>query len=133
MKWPGYIYLFAIIILFGVSCINTLTVKSPDKNNSITLELNDNGTLFYSIQSHGTKAVEKSLMGMNIADSALDFNSDLVYVKTENLVIDETYALPTGKTSVYINKANESKKSIQTLFSANHRSKHSKAVWPFRL
>ncbi len=100
--------LFVCIIICGISCTNNLTVKSPDKNNSITLKLNDGGTLFYSIQSHGVKALEMSLMGMDISDSTLNFNSDLVFVKAENKVIDETYTLPTGKTSSYINKANES-------------------------
>jgi alpha-glucosidase len=108
MKRFRNINLFAFIIFIGVSCTNTLTLKSPNKKNSITLELNDNGSLFYSIQSHGTRAIEKSLMGMNISDSTLDFNSGLTFVKTKDLVIDEAYTLPTGKTSVYINKANES-------------------------
>jgi len=102
------INLLVLLILIGVSCTNTLTVKSPDKNSSITLKLNDNGTLFYSIKSHGTKALEMSPMGMDITDSTLNFNSDLVFVKAKNSVIDETYTLPTGKTSSYINKANES-------------------------
>ena len=87
-------------ILLGVSCTNTLTVTSPDENNSITLELDDNGTLFYSVQSHGTNAIEKSLMGMDITDSTLNFNAGLTFVKAKELEIDETYELPTGKTSV---------------------------------
>ncbi len=100
--------LFALIILISVSCTNTMTVKSPDKNNSVTLEINNKGILFYSIQSHGIKAIEKSLMGMDIVDSALNFNSGLVFVKANKSVIDETYSLPTGKTSLYKNNANES-------------------------
>ncbi len=102
------INLFAMTILLGVSCTNTLTVKSPDKNNSITLELDDNGTLFYTVQSSGIHAIEKSLMGMDITDSILDFNAGLIFVKARELEIDETYELPTGKTSVYRNKASES-------------------------
>ena len=108
MKRYRNICLFGCIILFGSSCSNDLTVKSPDKNNSITLELNDNGILFYSLKSHGTRVIEKSKMGMDIIDSSLNFNSDLAFVNTNNRVIDETYSLPTGKTSVYVNNANES-------------------------
>ena len=70
------------------------------------LELNENGTLYYSVQSHGIKAIERSLMGMEI-DSTLDFNSGLRFVNSTQSLIDETYHLPTGKTSVYRNKANE--------------------------
>ena len=102
------INLVALIILLGVSCTNTLTVKSPDKNNRITLELDDNGTLFYSVQSCGINVIGRSLMGMEIIDSTLNFNANLTFVKVEEIEIDETYVLPTGKTSVYRNNASES-------------------------
>jgi alpha-glucosidase len=99
--------LFLLIILI-TSCSQSLMVKSPDNNNSITLELNKDGTLFYSIQSHRINAVSKSLMGVDITDPMLDFNSGLSNEGVQKSVIDETYSLPTGKTSVYINKANQS-------------------------
>ena len=85
-----------------------MTVTSPDKGNSISLELNDDGTLYYSIRSHGLNPVEQSLMGMELTDSLFDFNSGLTLKVIRRSVIDETYSLPTGKTSLYINKANES-------------------------
>jgi alpha-glucosidase len=107
MKRKVNICLLALTLLFEASCINTLTVKSPDKNNNILLELNGNGALFYSVQSHGTIAIEKSVMGMEITDSTLDFNSGLSFMTSEKRMIDETYSLPTGKTSTYVNKANE--------------------------
>jgi alpha-glucosidase len=95
-----------------------LTVKSPDKNNGITLELSDKGTLFYTIRSHKIKVIDKSLLGVDISDSMLNFNSGLTLVKTEKMVIDETYSLPTGKTSVYVNHANE---SVFTFKNPNNR------------
>lgn len=98
---------FALIILSGASCANNLTVESPDGNNRISLELDDKGSLFYSVHSHGAKAIDMSSMGMDIADSALDFNSGLKFVKAIRTKIDESYTLPTGKTSTYINKAVE--------------------------
>lgn len=101
-------YLSVLLILLEASCTKTMTVKSPDKNNSISLELNEKGTLYYSVRSHGTTAIERSVMGMEIADSTLDFNSGLRLVKREKRMIDETYSLPTGKTSTYLNKATES-------------------------
>lgn len=85
-----------------------MTVTSPDKGNSISLELNDDGTLYYSIRSHGLNPVEQSLMGMELTDSLFDFNSGLTLKVIRRSVIDESYSLPTGKTSLYINKANES-------------------------
>lgn len=95
------------LIYVGTSCKRNLTVESPDKQTSISLEVNENGTLYYSVISHGHDAILQSLMGMELADSMYDFNSGLSFKGTERSVIDETYSLPTGKTSVYINKANE--------------------------
>ena len=66
MKRFRDINLLVLMSLIGMSCTSKLTVKSPDNSNSITMELNDNGTLFYSIQSNGTRAVKKSLIGMCI-------------------------------------------------------------------
>jgi alpha-glucosidase len=96
---------FALAMATGVSCTNKLTVESPDKHNRISLELNEKGSLFYSIQSHGISAVDLSLMGMDISDPAFDFNSGLRFLRSEKSTINETYTLPTGKTSTYINKA----------------------------
>jgi alpha-glucosidase len=85
-----------------------MELKSPDKSNRISLELNESGTLLYSIQSHNLNAIERSVMGADLADSLYDFNSGLRLVNCTKSVIDETYSLPTGKRSVYINRANES-------------------------
>ena len=100
-------YVSILLIILCASCTQNMTVTSPDKHNSITLQLNENGTLLYSVQSHGKDAVKQSLMGIELADSLYDFNSGLFFKGTERSVIDETYSLPSGKTSVYINKANE--------------------------
>jgi len=108
MRKIRIINLLVVVILINLSCTNTLTLKSPDENNRITLELDDNGCLYYSIISSGVKAIENSLMGMDLADSLLDFNSGLEFVKVEKRRIEETYTLPTGKKSIYVNNANES-------------------------
>lgn len=108
MNKVGGIILLVLVVLISFSCTSTLCTRSPDKNNSIALELNADGTLFYTIESHGTQVVGKSLMGAGISDSTLCFNSGLSFVKVKEVLIDEKYRLPTGKTSTYINKANES-------------------------
>lgn len=109
------INLLVFVTLTGISCSIELKVKSPDSSNTITLELDDNGNLFYTIVSNGTTAVNKSVMGVDIEDTALYFNSGLSFQKAEESLIDETYTLPTGKTSVYINRAN------QTVFTFKNR------------
>jgi alpha-glucosidase len=102
-----YLFTLIIIIISNTSCTDRMTVKSPDGENSITLEIDKNGTLFYSVQSYQTPVIGKSLMGIEISDSTLDFNSNLKLVKVKKRFIDEIYTLPTGKTSTYKNKANE--------------------------
>lgn len=108
MKIPGIQIVYMTVACILYSCSGSLTVMSPDKNNCIILKLDDRGTLYYSISSGGTTAIGRSLMGMDIADSILDFNSGLEFIKSRKRKIDEIYSLPTGKTSTYVNRANES-------------------------
>ena len=107
MKRLPVVLLFVLILLTQFSCIHSFTVQSPDQLNSISLTLNANGSLSYTIKSHGLVAIENSVMGMDIADSSLAFNSGLSFAEAKKLKIDESYRLPTGKTSVYRNKANQ--------------------------
>lgn len=72
-----------LIILMGASCTSSMTVISPGKNNRISLELDEQGRLYYSIYSNSITAVEKSLLGMDIEDAALDFNSGIEFLKAE--------------------------------------------------
>lgn len=100
-------YTLIFLIILSTSCTQNLTVTSPDKQNIISLELNEEGTLIYSVRSHGTNAIMQSVMGMVLDDSLFDFNSELSFEGKSRSKIDESYSLPTGKTSHYINKANE--------------------------
>ncbi len=100
-------FFYISIILILSSCVKTLSLSSPDNQTTIFLELNEQGKLYYSVQSHHIEALQKSQMGMDISDSSLDFNSGLIFVKETKSFIDETYRLPTGKRSAYRNKANE--------------------------
>ncbi len=123
MKKLTFLFLSLPIILIAISCTRDFTVESPDKRNSISLELDQNGTIHYSIISNGTLVVEKSSLGVNITDPSLNFNTGLTFLNSQKLVIDETYTLPTGKTYRYKNHANEtsytfnneSDKSIQLI------------------
>lgn len=96
-----------ILILAGTACNSMMTVESSGNICTITLELTEQGTLNYHVKCKGTEVVRQSIMGMDIADPTLDFNSNLTFVSSEARLIDETYSLPTGKTSTYLNLANE--------------------------
>ena len=102
------VYSILVFLPFFMGCNPGLTVKSPDHANLIALSLDEKGSLNYSVRSHGITAVEKSPMGIGISDPAFDFNSGLRLIRSTDDEIDETYFLPTGKTSTYVNKANQS-------------------------
>ena len=99
--------LIIIIQLMLAACGRDMTVRSPGGGNTITLELTENGSLVYSVRSGGITALEKSSMGVMTGDHAFEFSSELSLVESKNRVIDETYTLPTGKRSTYVNRANE--------------------------
>lgn len=98
----------AILFFSGFSCSPSLTVESPHKKNKILLELNENGNLSYSIEINGAITLNDAQMGLETEAPSYSFSENLSHVKTEERFIDETYTLPTGKTSKYINQANES-------------------------
>jgi alpha-glucosidase len=97
----------AVLLIITVSCTKRYTVNSPDRSNRITIELDDRGSLFYTIESHGTLAVEKSHLGVLLAGTGMSFDSGLTFSDSRKRKIDETYTLPTGKTSTYSNRAYE--------------------------
>ena len=108
MKKPENVIWLILMMIFCFSCKPSLITRSPDQKNSIGLELDKNGTLFYSVNAYETRVIEKSRMGMEITDSTFNFNSGLSFVGSEESSINEKYTLPTGKTSTYVNKDNES-------------------------
>jgi alpha-glucosidase len=84
----------------------TYTVKSPD--GRIVLRVGHDarkGTLGYDVISGGTPVIEQGALG--ISTSAGDFTSGLAFVRQARRAIDETYRLPVGKRSSYVNRAQE--------------------------
>lgn len=81
-------------------------VSSPDGRITAALVFDETaGAVTYSVKSGWVTIIESSPMGM-ITDMA-DFTHgmSLKSVTTEN--VDETYQLPVGKRSTYVNRANE--------------------------
>jgi alpha-glucosidase len=81
-------------------------LQSPAGNITVTLSLSEGaGALSYKVQSGGTEVIGTSSLG--ILTSKGDFTGGLALASKTPRVIDESYWLPSGKWSTYVNHANE--------------------------
>ena len=80
-------------------------VKSPNSNLVLSVEMDEQGRLFYLVRKHGKSVTERGSLG--ISTSLGQFTEGLIYEKQETTVISETYSIPVGKKAVYENQANE--------------------------
>ncbi|MBN2506793.1 MAG: glycoside hydrolase family 97 N-terminal domain-containing protein [Verrucomicrobia bacterium] len=81
-------------------------VVSPSGAIQAAVVMDDNtGAVFYHVRSRGATVLEPSPMG--ITTSVGDFTRGLRFVSRAVEEIRETYGLPVGKRSTYVNHANE--------------------------
>lgn len=80
------------------------TISSPDSKIKITVTLN-NQQLKYNVSKEGNEIVSLSPLG--IKTSKEDFSNGLNQISSSTKSINESYSLPSGKKSVYINNYNE--------------------------
>lgn len=98
--------LLAVCFLGACSLKSDFSVSSPDGEISATLKFDkEQGVLNYSVQSRGTEIISASPIGINTDKG--DFRSGMKLKKQTSKTIDETYSLPQGKVSTYLNNANE--------------------------
>lgn len=98
----------AVCLMAGMfSCKDDLAVSSPDGKLSIQVTGDEQGRLSYRITGNGNALFQASAMGVNGTDPAFTFTEKLTLVDASVTAIDETYSLPTGKTSLYHNRCNE--------------------------
>jgi alpha-glucosidase len=82
------------------------TVDSPNREVRATVELDANsGTVSYQVRSRGVTVIEKSPLG--ITTSQGDFTGGMSGAGSTARELQETYVLPVGKRSTYVNHANE--------------------------
>lgn len=105
MKYTAIIW--GVLLFLCSACEQKTEVTSPDGRNKLMLMLDESGSLYYQIFSGGNEIVRSSLMGVVAENSKYCFDSGLVYVDQTGRTINETYTLPTGKRSEYVNKSNE--------------------------
>lgn len=105
MKYTAIIY--GLLLFLCSACGQKTEVTSPDGKNKLVLMLDESGSLYYQIFSGKNEVVHKSLMGIESENERYSFNRGLVYIDQVGRSINETYTLPVGKRSKYVNKANE--------------------------
>ena len=80
------------------------TVTSPNQSFKLELLL-ENSQLFYQVKKDQTILISKSRLGM--ITSTNDFTTNLTFEASTTRSVNETYTLPSGKKSQYLNNYNE--------------------------
>ncbi len=107
-----------LICVFSANAQKNWELTSANGKNKLKLFLNKQGQLSYSITTHNVEVLQRSSLGILSADKEYCFSNGLIFQSVTVNKIDESYKLPTGKTSVYRNKCLE--KKITFLNSYNH-------------
>ena len=103
---------FLLAPIFVLAQSGTAIIKSPDNNILFTIEtISDNqnpseiGKLVYSVSYKGNSVIDKSALSLKLNDG-MPLGSDVRIVGSENSIINETYNLIAGKTSIVHNSCN---------------------------
>lgn len=75
-----------------------LQAASPDNTIRISLSLNDNGTLLWSVSKDGAVLLPPAALGLKT--SVGDFTAGLTFVSSSERLVDETYEVTCGKRKV---------------------------------
>jgi len=79
-------------------------VRSPDGKIALTVR-HERGALTFSVSNDETLLIDRGALGLT--SNRGDFRDGLRFVRQSRTLIDETYTLPVGKRSTYVNRANE--------------------------
>lgn len=86
--------------------INAVVVKSPNQKISLTVAVNASGQPYYSVTCNGNAVISQSVLGVKYGDTEYYTFDKGIRSQAIN-TINETYTLPHGKRSTYINNARE--------------------------
>lgn len=100
----NFLPVVAIALLIG--CSNVAKVSSPDGAVTASVEQRDD-RLALKVSLHGSEVAQWLIGGVALIHEKYDFTGKLVRKGVSFAVIDEEYSLPTGKVSLYHNKAKE--------------------------
>jgi alpha-glucosidase len=101
------------VSLFLSACV-TITeppdlweILSPDGKIMAEVKLDRSDSLFYTVYIDGIPVIQPSVLGIALRNSDYQFLNNLTFVSVADSTIRETYTLPVGKKSTYINHAEE--------------------------
>ena len=86
------IFTVAILVLLNACGPNgkeNLTVNSPDKRIKLSLETSSEGGVNYSVQLNDTVVIEKSELGLILAEGDYDKSLTLKSVSKQHLIQDD--------------------------------------------
>ncbi len=112
MQYRKILTLAVSVFLTGHTAASSYDVISP--NGKIVAEVvhdESDGALFYTVTCEGNGILEKSALG--IVTEKVNFTFGLEFLQSRRSEIDETYTLPVGKVSQYVNKANQLRLTFQ--------------------
>jgi alpha-glucosidase len=94
----------AVLLAAAPAAAAEHTLRSPSGAIVVTVA-HEKGALSYTVRSGGAVVVERGSLGL--VTSVGDFTSALKAAGRTERVIDETYRLPVGKRSTYVNRGRE--------------------------
>jgi alpha-glucosidase len=100
--------LFLLLLPFGLfACVEKkMEVNSPDNSIRASVSHEENRVKI-NIQKDNQPVISLDANGLKFEEEGFDFTKDLTVQSVNYRSIDESYTLPTGKTSHYTNQANE--------------------------
>jgi len=100
----GSLLLGACIVTPAARATAQYVVRSPDGKIAVAVR-HERAALTFSISNGKTVLIDRGALAL--MTSRGDFGDGLRFVRQSRTVIDETYTLPVGKRSTYVNRANE--------------------------
>ena len=100
---------YAFILLLFLSYNQGLyaqTIKSPDKNLSLTFKVNDNGIPLYQLEYKGKSVIKESKLGIEVKDQP-SFMEGFEIDKTNQITVDNSWEPLMGEQKTIINNYTE--------------------------
>ena len=115
-----HLILLTVLTAAFINCSNNEKIFSPD--GAVTAQIvQENGQLTLKVSLNGSEAASWHIGGVAFAKEEYDFTGKLQKKDVSFTAIDEEYTLPTGKLSVYQNKANEMTVCYANVYGNNMR------------
>jgi alpha-glucosidase len=103
-RWTSALLVTSVFSVTATNARAQYVVRSPDGHLTLAVR-HDRDGLAFTVTSGKTVLVERGTLG--ITTNRGDFGAGLRFVRQRRGEVNETYTLPVGKRSTYVNHANE--------------------------